>query len=210
MPRSVHLLHTQGFLQKTLTSFLVRVRVTLRLAIYRQLVRLCVKPFETHGQNFFQLNTRCHSPYVTPSLTREWGCRLQLLLVLTRAFVLRFESRRTLNHILLSQIWDFPNLEPRSPYLYFSSTGWSSYTPPPGIGFPFRHLWWLAGLTFSKRVAKVLVNLDTSTFVAMEISSKTVWDLDKGTTSKYETKNTTHRFEFERPPVKAFLLRNQT
>jgi hypothetical protein len=42
------------------------------------------------------------------SLTRERVCRLQLLLVLPSAVVLASESRGTRNHILLSQIWDFP------------------------------------------------------------------------------------------------------
>jgi hypothetical protein len=33
----------------------VRVKVTLRLAVYRQSVRFCAKPLETHGQNFFSI-----------------------------------------------------------------------------------------------------------------------------------------------------------
>jgi hypothetical protein len=45
------------------------------------------------------------------SLTREWVCRLQLLLVLASAVILGSESRGTHDHILLSQIWDSPNLE---------------------------------------------------------------------------------------------------
>jgi hypothetical protein len=56
-------------------------------------------------------------------------CRLQLLLVLASAFILRSESRRTHDHILLSQIRDSPNLEPRSP-------GWPSYTPRHWVPFP--------------------------------------------------------------------------
>jgi hypothetical protein len=32
----------------------VRVRVTLPLAVYRQSVRLCAKPLETHDQQFFK------------------------------------------------------------------------------------------------------------------------------------------------------------
>jgi hypothetical protein len=55
---------------------------------------------------FFQLNTCGHSPYITSSLTRGWVCRLQLLLALASALILRSESRRTHNHILLSQIRD--------------------------------------------------------------------------------------------------------
>jgi hypothetical protein len=49
--------------------------------------------------------------YVTSSLTRGLVCRLQLLLVLASAVILRSESRRTHVHILLTQIRDFHNLE---------------------------------------------------------------------------------------------------
>jgi hypothetical protein len=50
------------------TAVRVRVRVTLRLAFYRQSFRLSDKPLETHDQYFFfQLNTCGHSPYVTSS-----------------------------------------------------------------------------------------------------------------------------------------------
>jgi hypothetical protein len=40
-----------------------------------------------------------------------WGCRLQLLLGLASAVILRSESRGIHDHILMSQIRDFPNLE---------------------------------------------------------------------------------------------------
>jgi hypothetical protein len=43
-----------------------------------------------------------------PSLTRGRVCRLQLLLALASAVIFGSESRRTLGHILLSQIRDFP------------------------------------------------------------------------------------------------------
>jgi hypothetical protein len=42
------------------------------------------------------------------ALWREDGCRLQLLLALASAVILESESRGTRDHILLSQIWDFP------------------------------------------------------------------------------------------------------
>jgi hypothetical protein len=58
---------------------------------------------------FFQLNTCSPSPYLTSSLTRGWVCCLQLLLAL--ASTLRFESRGSHDHILLSHIRDSPNLE---------------------------------------------------------------------------------------------------
>jgi hypothetical protein len=93
-------------------SVRVRIRITLRLAIYRQSVHLDTKPLQTHGQIFFfRLNTCGRSHCVTSSLTRGWAYRIQLLLVLASAFVLRSESRRTHDHILLSQIRYFPNLE---------------------------------------------------------------------------------------------------
>jgi hypothetical protein len=49
------------------------------------------------------------------SLTREQVCRLQLLLVLASAVILGSESRGTHDHILLSYIRVFPNLEGQVP-----------------------------------------------------------------------------------------------
>jgi hypothetical protein len=87
----------------------VRVTVTLRLAVYRQSVRLGDKPSRPTTRIFIlQLNTCGYSPYVTSSLMRGWVCRLQLLLGLASAVILRSESRGTHDHILLSQIRDFP------------------------------------------------------------------------------------------------------
>jgi hypothetical protein len=63
----------------------------------------------------FQLRTCGYSPYVISSMTREWVCRLRLLLVLASALILRSESRGTHNHILLSQIRDSPNVEGQVP-----------------------------------------------------------------------------------------------
>jgi hypothetical protein len=63
----------------------------------------------------FQLNIFGYSPYVTSSLTRGWVCRLQLLLVRASADILRSESHRTHDHILLCQIGDSPNLEGQVP-----------------------------------------------------------------------------------------------
>jgi hypothetical protein len=83
----------------------------------------------------FQLNNSSHSPYVTSSLTRGLFCRLQLLLILASAFILKSESRRAHDHSLLSQIRDSPNLEASSPYLYPSGRGWPSYNPRHWIPF---------------------------------------------------------------------------
>jgi hypothetical protein len=64
---------------------------------------------------FFQLNTCGYSSYVTSSLTTGWVCRLQMLLALASAVILRSEFRRTNDNILLSQIRVSPNLEGQVP-----------------------------------------------------------------------------------------------
>jgi hypothetical protein len=68
-------------------------------------------PLRFTTRDFFQQNPCCHSPYVTSSLIRRWVCRLQLLLILASAVILRSQSRGTRDHISLSQIRDSPNLE---------------------------------------------------------------------------------------------------
>jgi hypothetical protein len=106
----------------------VRVRVTLQVMVYGQSVRPGNNPLETNDQWFFQLNTCGCSPYVTSTLTRGWVCRLQLLLVLASAVILRSEFRGIHNHVLQSQFRDSPTWRTRSPYLYPPGTGWRSYT----------------------------------------------------------------------------------
>jgi hypothetical protein len=73
--------------------------------------------FETHDQHCFQLNICGYSPYVPLSQTRGLVCRLQLLMTLASAVILRSESHGTYDHILLSQIEDSPNLEGQVPVL---------------------------------------------------------------------------------------------
>jgi hypothetical protein len=92
----------------------VRVRVTLRLAVYRQSVCLGDNPLRLTTSIFFQLSTCGYTPYVTRSM-RGLVCRLQLLLVIANAVILRSESRGTHDHILRSQIGDCPNLEGQAP-----------------------------------------------------------------------------------------------
>jgi hypothetical protein len=72
---------------------------------------------------------------VTSSLTRGWVCRLQLLLLLESAVILRFESRGTHDHILLSQIPDSPNFEGQVPVFLSPGTGWPGYTPRHWVPF---------------------------------------------------------------------------
>jgi hypothetical protein len=63
----------------------------------------------------------------TLSLTRGWVCRLQLLLVLASAVILGSESRRTRDHILRSQIRDYPFRR----LLRLAGLRWRYSTPPP-------------------------------------------------------------------------------
>jgi hypothetical protein len=112
-----------------------RVRVTLRLAVYSQSVRLGDKPLETQDQYFFPTEHSGHSPYVTFSLMRGWVCRLELLLALASAVILRSESRRTHDHILLSQIRDSPNLVGQVSIIISPGTGWPGYTPRHWVPF---------------------------------------------------------------------------
>jgi hypothetical protein len=77
---------------------------------------LATSPLRLTTSNFiFQLNTCDYSPYVISSLTWGWVCRLQLLLGLASAVILRSESRGTHDHILLPQIPDSSNLEGQVP-----------------------------------------------------------------------------------------------
>jgi hypothetical protein len=72
-------------------------------------------PWDSRPEPFFlsQLNTCGLSTYITSSVMRGGVCHLQLLLVLASACcVLGSESRGTRDHILLSQIRDFPFLSP--------------------------------------------------------------------------------------------------
>jgi hypothetical protein len=110
------------------------VRVTLRLAVYRQSLRLGDKPLETHDQEFF---TTCfHSSYITSSPTRGRVCRLQLLLPLASAVSLMSDSRGTRGHILLSQIADSPNLECQVP-VFISPRNRVTHLYPQALGSLF-------------------------------------------------------------------------
>jgi predicted nucleic acid-binding Zn finger protein len=107
--------HAKFLSDLALVTTIRTVRATLRLAVYRQSVRLGTKSLETHDQYFFQLNTCSCSPYVTSPLMRGWVCRLQLVLVLASAVNRGSESRETHYHILLSQIRNSPSLEGQVP-----------------------------------------------------------------------------------------------
>jgi hypothetical protein len=106
----------------------VRVRVTLWLAVCRQSVRL--GDTQTTRIVIFQLNTCGYSPYIISSLTRVWVCRLQLLLVLARAIILRSESRGT-----NERMNTFYSLRFETPPTCTAGTGWPGCTPRHWVPF---------------------------------------------------------------------------
>jgi hypothetical protein len=98
---------------------------------------LATRPLRLTTQNFiFQLNTCDHSPYIMSSLTRGWVCRLQLLLVLASAVILRSGSRETHDYIILSQIRDSPNLEGQVP-MFISARNRVVQLYPQALGSHF-------------------------------------------------------------------------
>jgi hypothetical protein len=76
---------------------------------------LATSPLRITTSIFSQLYTCGHRPYITSSLTRGWVCRLQLLRALASAVIIRSESHGTHDHIVLSQVRDFPKLEGQVP-----------------------------------------------------------------------------------------------
>jgi hypothetical protein len=51
----------------------VKVKITLRLVVYHQSIRLGAKPLKNHDQRLFsQLRPCGNGLYVTSSLTRKW------------------------------------------------------------------------------------------------------------------------------------------
>jgi hypothetical protein len=108
----------------------VRVRVTLRLAVYRQSVRLGDKPLETHDKYFFStehlgLQSLCNilsDMRMGLSFTIAAGPRQRskflgpsLAGLVTIFYCLRFETP--------------PNWRSMSPYFYPPRTGWLGCTP---------------------------------------------------------------------------------
>jgi hypothetical protein len=84
--------------------------------------------------------------YGAASLMRGRVCRLQLLLVLASAVILGSDSRGTHGHILLSQIRDSPQPGGPGPRIYIIQEQGGPVIPP-GTGFHFRRLLWLAELS---------------------------------------------------------------
>jgi hypothetical protein len=93
---------------------------------------------------FFQLKICGYSPYVTFFLTRGWVCRLQLLLSRQRSHSRVRVPRNSWPNVTVS---DSKLLQPGGlgPRIYIPQEQ-GGQVIPPGTGFPFRRLLWLAGL----------------------------------------------------------------
>jgi hypothetical protein len=123
--------------------FRVRVRITLRLAVYRQSVRLGVKSLQAQTSDFFfQMNTCRNSPYVTSSLTRGWVYCLAGPRQRSHSRV--GVPRDSWSHFTVSDS-RLPQPEEPSPRNYIHQEQGGTIIPP-GTGFPFRRLLQLAGL----------------------------------------------------------------
>jgi hypothetical protein len=137
-----HLRWMAADLQLTHDGFSVRVRVTLRLAVYCQSVRLGDKHLETHYQHFFQLNPwvivlRWHPLWLEDGsfvYNCSWSSSAQSFSGPSPAGIMTYF---TVSNSRLS------NLEGQVP-VFISPK--NSVVILPGTGFPFRCLLRLAGL----------------------------------------------------------------
>jgi hypothetical protein len=83
-----------------------------------QSVCLAVKlPSGTQDQILITVRQLWVCWHAVPFLNKGWVCCLILLLALTSTVILRSKSLRTHDHILLSHIWDSPNMEGQPPHL---------------------------------------------------------------------------------------------
>jgi hypothetical protein len=87
----------------------------------------CRAPYGAHDQILITVWQLRSCFCVVPSMTRGRVCHSYMLLTLARAVVLRSESLGTRDHILLSQICDFPFRR----LLRLAQSRWRYSTPPP-------------------------------------------------------------------------------
>jgi hypothetical protein len=124
-----------------------RVRITLRLAVYRQSVRLGYKPLETHDQNIYSPTAHLRSQSLCNTLSDE---RMGLPFTIATGprqrshSLVRVSGRDSWPHFIVS---DSGHHQPRGsgPRIYIPQEQGGPIIPP-GTRFSFRRLLRLAGL----------------------------------------------------------------
>jgi hypothetical protein len=108
------------------------VKAMLRPTVSRPIWPAVRHPSGAHDQMYIPVRHLRVCWCGAPSLTRGRSYTLPLLLDLASAAILRSESHRTHDHcILLSQIWDSPNL--RAGFSYYIPQEQGSPVIPPGL-----------------------------------------------------------------------------
>jgi hypothetical protein len=107
--------------------FKVKVKVMLRPTVSRPVCLGIKHPSGVYDQIFITVRQMRVCSCGALSLTRGRVCRLQLLLALVSTDILGSESRGARDHILLSQIRDFPFRR----LLRLAGSRWRYSTPPP-------------------------------------------------------------------------------
>jgi hypothetical protein len=130
-------------LYRTSSLLLVKVKIKVKVMLLPTVSRpvsFGVKhPSGPQVQNFISVRDFRVCWSWALSLTRGRVCRLQLLLVFVSVIIIGTETRGTLDHILLSQIGDSPNLvgqvpvfiSPRNRVAQFYPRNWVPFSPSP-------------------------------------------------------------------------------